>query len=104
MSLAPCQSYCQSWKSASPPTGDLWALRSVRLAAIGPGTASALRGYFLEPDLIPSEFRSESLAAALKELVAGKRVLLARADRGRDVLRQELASVAKVEQISVYSQ
>src|SRR5262249_3883182 len=33
-----------------------------------------------------------------------QRVLLARADRGRDVLREQLASVAEVEQIAVYSQ
>jgi uroporphyrinogen III methyltransferase/synthase len=54
--------------------------------------------------VIPSEYRSESLAAALKERVAGQRVLLARADRGRDLLRAELATVATVEQVAVYSQ
>jgi uroporphyrinogen III methyltransferase / synthase len=76
----------------------------VLLAAIGPGTADALRGYHLEPDLVPPEFRSESLAAALKERAAGRRILLARADRGRDLLRQELAAVATVDQVAVYSQ
>lgn len=83
---------------------DLRALGGVRLAAIGPSTADALRGYHLEPDLVPAEYRSEALAAALKERAAGQRVLLARADRGRDLLRQELASVAQVEQVAVYSQ
>ena len=37
-------------------------------------------------------------------MTAGKRVLLARADRGRDLLPRELAKVAEVEQISVYCQ
>jgi uroporphyrinogen III methyltransferase / synthase len=83
---------------------DLRALGSLRLAVIGPATADALRRYHLEPDLIPSTYDSESLAAALKDRVAGQRVLLARADRGRDVLREQLASVAAVEQIAVYSQ
>jgi uroporphyrinogen III methyltransferase / synthase len=83
---------------------DLRALGPLKLAAIGPRTAEALRGYHLEPDLVPAVFRSEELAAALKEVVAGKRVLLARADRGRDVLPAELAAVAEVEQIAVYSQ
>jgi len=83
---------------------DLRALGKIRLAAIGPATAAAIRAYFLEPDVVPSEYRSESLAAALKDLVAGQQVLLARADRGRDILRAELASVATVEQIAVYSQ
>jgi uroporphyrinogen III methyltransferase/synthase len=83
---------------------DLRALGSVRLAVIGPATAEALRGYYLEPDLIPREYRSETLAEELREAVRGKRVLLARADRGRDVLRDELASCASVEQVAVYSQ
>jgi uroporphyrinogen III methyltransferase/synthase len=83
---------------------DLRALGTLRLAAIGPATADALRGYHLEPDLVPPEFRSESLAEALRERVAGKRVLLARADRGRELLREELARVADVEQVAVYSQ
>src|SRR5205085_10940353 len=69
---------------------DLRALGGARLAVIGPGTADALRAYHLEPDLVPAEFRSEGLAAALKGRAAGQRILLARADRGRDVLRQEL--------------
>jgi uroporphyrinogen III methyltransferase/synthase len=83
---------------------DLRALGRLRLAAIGPATAEALRSYYLEPDLVPAEYRSETLAAALKERVAGQRVLLARADRGREVLREELARVATVDQVAVYYQ
>ncbi|HEY7426774.1 MAG TPA: uroporphyrinogen-III C-methyltransferase [Gemmataceae bacterium] len=83
---------------------DLRALGSLRLAVIGPATADALRRYHLEPDLIPPAYDSESLASALKERAAGQRVLLARADRGREVLREQLANVAEVEQIAVYSQ
>jgi uroporphyrinogen III methyltransferase/synthase len=83
---------------------DLRALGSLRLAVIGPATADALRRYHLEPDLVPSVYDSENLAIALKKHAAGQRVLLARADRGRDVLREQLASVAEVEQIAVYSQ
>jgi len=83
---------------------DLRALGSLRLAAIGPATADALREYHLEPDLVPDEYRSENLAAALRDRVRGQRVLLARADRGRELLHEELAAVAEVEQVAVYSQ
>jgi uroporphyrinogen III methyltransferase/synthase len=84
---------------------DLRALGGLQLAAIGPATADALRGYHLEPDVVPDkEYQSEALAAALRERIAGQRVLLARADRGRDVLRQELSAVAVVDQVAVYSQ
>jgi uroporphyrinogen III methyltransferase/synthase len=83
---------------------DLRALGPLRLAAIGPATAAALRGYHLEPDVVPESFRSEELARTLQPLVAGQRVLLARADRGRDILRESLSAVASVEQLAVYSQ
>jgi uroporphyrinogen III methyltransferase/synthase len=83
---------------------DLRALGPVKLAAIGPATAEALRQYHLEPDLVPDSYRSESLALALRDKVQGQRLLLARADRGREVLRQELATVATVDQVAVYSQ
>jgi uroporphyrinogen III methyltransferase/synthase len=83
---------------------DMRALGPLRLAAIGPRTAEALRGYHLEPDLVPPVFRSEELAAALHVRVAGQRLLLARADRGRDLLPKGLAEVAEVEQVAVYRQ
>jgi uroporphyrinogen III methyltransferase/synthase len=83
---------------------DLRALGGLRLAAIGPATADTLRIYHLEPDLVPEEYASESLAEALKNKVRGQRVLLARADRGRELLLTELSKIAEVTQIAVYSQ
>jgi uroporphyrinogen III methyltransferase/synthase len=83
---------------------DLRALGTLRLAAIGPKTAATLQSYHLCPDLVPATYRSEDLAEALRPAVAGQRVLLARADRGRDVLPRELASICEVEQMAVYSQ
>jgi uroporphyrinogen III methyltransferase/synthase len=83
---------------------DLRVLGQVKLAVIGPATADALRGYHLEPDVVPAEFNSEGLAASLRERVSGQRVLLARADRGIDLLRQELSQVATVDQVAVYQQ
>jgi uroporphyrinogen III methyltransferase/synthase len=83
---------------------DLRALGGLKLAAIGPATAEALRAYHLEPDVVPAEFNSEGLAAALRERVRGQRVLLARANRGIELLRESLAEVAEVEQVAVYSQ
>jgi uroporphyrinogen III methyltransferase/synthase len=84
---------------------DLRALGHLRLAAIGPRTADALRAYHLDPDVVPERYQSEDLAAALKSAIApGERVLMARADRGRDVLRDVLAGHCDVAQIAVYSQ
>ena len=84
---------------------DLRALGPVRLAAIGPRTADVLREFHLEPDLVPERFQSEDLAEALKPHVQPSDcVLLARADRGREVLREEMQKTCIVEQIAVYSQ
>jgi uroporphyrinogen III methyltransferase/synthase len=83
---------------------DLRALGSVKLAAIGPATAEQLRTWHLTADVVPGEFNSEGLVEVLRERVRGQRVLLARADRGIELLRDELARVADVEQVAVYSQ
>ncbi len=81
---------------------DLRSLGRARLAAIGPATAEALAGYHLRADLIPPSFRSESLAESLAEAAAGSRILLARADRGRTILKDELSRLADVDQVAVY--
>jgi uroporphyrinogen III methyltransferase / synthase len=84
---------------------DLRALGSLKIAAIGPKTAEELRQRGLAPDLVPPRFQSEHLAEALSAAVTpGQRVLLARADRGRELLREELSRRAEVEQVAVYSQ
>lgn len=84
---------------------DVRAVGLVRFAAIGPKTAEALKAFHLNADVIPrSDFNSEGLIAALKEPVRGQRVLLARANRGRELLSEELASIATVEQVAVYIQ
>jgi uroporphyrinogen III methyltransferase/synthase len=82
---------------------DLRRLGGVRLAAMGPGTADQLKDFKLRPDLIPDEFRAEALAEKLAENAAGKRFLLARASRGREVLAETLrAAGGDVEQVVVY--
>lgn len=82
---------------------DARSLASAKLAAIGTSTAEALASFQLRADLVPPEFRAESLAESLKPLVAGQRVLWPRASRGRDVLVQELQSVgAELEEVVVY--
>jgi len=83
---------------------DVRDLGGLSLAAIGPATAQALREYHLHADVIPDEYRSEKLVEELRDRVRGQRVLLARADRGRELLHDQLAEVAEVEQVAVYSQ
>jgi uroporphyrinogen III methyltransferase / synthase len=82
---------------------DTRRLATVRLAAIGPGTAAALADFRLNADLQPNTYRAESLAESLAPNARGKKILLARASRGREVLAEMLtAGGATVEQVVVY--
>lgn len=84
---------------------DLRDLGSIKLAAIGKATADKLREYHLQPDIVPAEtMNSERLFSELKSRVEGKNILIAQADRGRELLRVELARMAHVAVVSVYSQ
>jgi uroporphyrinogen III methyltransferase/synthase len=75
----------------------------VKLAAIGPATAEELKKFHLLADVQPGEYRAEALADALAADARGKRFLLARASRGREVLAERLSAAgAIVEQICVY--
>jgi len=72
---------------------DARALGGLRLAAIGPGTATALEARGLRPDLVPERFVAESLLEAFPDPGAsGERVLLARAQQARDVLPEGLGA------------
>jgi uroporphyrinogen III methyltransferase/synthase len=75
---------------ASP--ADVRALAGVRLCAVGPVTASRLAAYSLKVDAQPSEYRAEAVVAELLRSgdLEGKRVLLPRADVGRDLISNEL--------------
>jgi uroporphyrinogen III methyltransferase/synthase len=84
--------------------GSVARFGKLKVAAIGPGTAAELSRYGLSADLVPAEFRGEALAAALAGEARGRRFLLARANRGRQVLPEQLAAAgAEVEQVVVYS-
>ena len=84
--------------------GSLGQLAGVKLAAIGPGTAAELVRYGLTVDVVPGEYRAEALAEALAPHAAGKRFLLARASRGRQVLPEQLTAAGGiVEQVVVYA-
>jgi uroporphyrinogen III methyltransferase/synthase len=70
---------------------DARQLHGLRLAAIGPKTAEALEQRGLRPDLVPEEYRAESILDGLSsEQLKGRRFLLPRAMVARDVLPETL--------------
>jgi uroporphyrinogen III methyltransferase/synthase len=83
---------------------DLRAMGHLKLAAIGPATALALRRYGLIADVVPARFVAEELAAVLlPQVEPGSRVLLARAHLAREVLPETLAAHGvQVDVVPVY--
>lgn len=84
--------------------GDVAPLAALKIAAVGPATVAALRGFQLDAALTPDRFRSDDLEAALMDCAIGKRILFARADRGRSWLVSPLRAVADVSEVIVYRQ
>ncbi|MBZ5639424.1 MAG: uroporphyrinogen-III synthase [Acidobacteriia bacterium] len=76
----------------------------VRVAAVGPGTAKALRESGFVVQRVAAESRADGLAAELRgEVRPGTRVLWARAESVRRVLPEALAAAgAEVDEVAVY--
>jgi uroporphyrinogen III methyltransferase/synthase len=71
---------------------DVRALAGVKLGVVGPAAAERLARAGLKVELTPSEYRAESVLGAILDRgdVRGLKVLLPRADIGREVLADEL--------------
>lgn len=84
---------------------DARALGGCRIAVIGDGTAAALRTHGVRADLVPERFVAEALLEALRQTdaIAGRQVLLCRAQSARSVLPDGLrAAGAVVTDVPVY--
>ncbi len=83
---------------------DARALAGATVAAIGPGTARALRQHGIEADVLPERFVAEALVEALEGVeVDGRRVLIARAAEAREILPDALrARGAEVDDVPLY--
>lgn len=74
----------------------------LRVAAVGPATAAALRAAGLPVDHVPARYRTVAIADGLGE-VAGRRIVLARADAATRDLHDALADRgALVEEVVAY--
>jgi uroporphyrinogen III methyltransferase/synthase len=81
---------------------DARALHGAHVAAIGPGTARALREHGVIADVVPEQFVAESLVEALADVPVA-RALIARARVARDVLPDALrACGAEVDVVELY--
>ncbi len=83
---------------------DARALGHIRTACIGPVTAARLGSYGINTDILPENYRAESIISAFKnQTVAGARMLLPRAEQARPILPEELTKMgANVDEIAAY--
>jgi uroporphyrinogen-III synthase len=78
-------------------------LQHLKVAAIGPATKKAIEKRGIKVDVVPEEYVAESVVKSLRQEIAGKRVLLARAKVARDVIPRELRKLgAQVDVIEAY--
>jgi len=80
------------------------SLKKLTMVAIGPKTAAAIEQFQLRVDIIPKKFQAESVVEALeKQGIAGKRFLLPRAEKARDVLPKEITKRGgEIDVVTVY--
>ena len=77
--------------------------KHLKVAAIGPATKKAIEKRGIKVNVVPEEYVAESVVESLRDQVAGKRVLLARARVARDVIPRELRKLgAKVDVVAAY--
>ena len=77
---------------------DAREIGGVRIAAIGPATAQRVKDYHLHVDLQPEEFVAEAIVRefARQGGVENLRILIARAEKARDVLPKELSGLGAI--------
>lgn len=84
--------------------GDARMLGTARVAAIGSATAAELDSIGIVPDLVPDASSSEGMAAALAPAMRRGRVLIVRAESGRDVMRRLLGEAGHaVTEVAAYT-
>jgi len=77
--------------------------KHLKVAAIGPATKKAIEKRGIKVNVVPEQYVAESVVESLRDQVAGKRVLLARARVARDVIPRELRKLgAKVDVVEAY--
>jgi uroporphyrinogen III methyltransferase / synthase len=83
---------------------DSRALGGLTVAAMGPGTAFALKQRGIEADIVPDRFIAEALAeAVIADGVESRNILLFRAEGARDVLPRLLGEAgAAVDDVGAY--
>jgi len=77
-------------------------LKNIDIAVVGPLTAEAFENNSVSPTFVSEEYVGEKFARELTDIVRGKRVLVARAKKGKRRLVEILSDAAIVSEIAIY--
>jgi uroporphyrinogen III methyltransferase/synthase len=70
---------------------DVRCLKGVQIACIGPATAKQIENRGIRVDLVPDEFIAEGLLKAFADMdIKGRKILIPRAEKARDILPRTL--------------
>jgi len=77
---------------------DAREIGAVKIAAIGPATAQRVKDFHLHVDLQPEEFVAEAVVREFQKqgMLENLRILIARAEKARDVLPNQLAKLGAI--------
>ncbi len=83
---------------------DVRELKGVKIAAIGPKTASIWKSLQIIPDFVPHEYRAEAVVAYFEDQeIGGEKILLPRAAEAREILPEKLRQMgAHVDVVPAY--
>ena len=92
------------WQRMALQNCDSRHIHGLKVAAIGPATADALRERGIEPDFIPERYVAEGIVEGMLKLgMKGQNILLPRAREAREVLPEELQKAgATVHVLPIY--
>jgi uroporphyrinogen III methyltransferase/synthase len=92
------------WKRLAQRSRPLRLPSSLKVCAIGPATARQLKEKRVSVHYIPEKFVAESILEGFEKMfIKGKRILLARAKKARDILPKGLRKMgAEVDVVAVY--
>src|SRR5437588_8532472 len=96
-SFSPARTGCRLFSRSFSNSDDAREIGAAKIAAIGPATAQRVRDFHLHVDLQPEEFVAEAVVREFaKQGVENLRILLARAEKARDVLSRELSKLGAI--------
>jgi uroporphyrinogen III methyltransferase/synthase len=83
---------------------DIRGLNNIKVAAIGPKTATAVQTMGINPDLAPSEYKAEGVIESFRgKDLNGINILIPRAAEAREILPDELTKMgARVDVVEAY--